>query len=437
MQTTLLSFGVLILGVWVLGAIAVVLHRLSLRYGVGLLLMYIAVLAGMLAYADPVRAFVEPLPGIILTLPADLLVAVILMIVLLLYIYNGTNVAQAVIFGVALIQLLVALVFMMVTLSAQFPTQAQQVALTEFISVDGRRLLSGTFAFLVDMLVVAVVYQWVTNRFPQRLILSITLALLAALWTDAIIFNLLAEAGSSDLFVFLPGDLLSKTIMGLVLVPLIWAYALTGGQPWEARQKSPNRDALDIFDNMFGEWQFRLFQLDAELRAQEINTNTLINQIHEVFWIADANAESAHFISPAFETVTGLSRGQFYLDPTSVDSRIHPQDQASIVGRWLRYEPTPQERIFRLIQPDGGEVWLRDRTYPVIDEKLGIHRVIGVTEDITAVKTSEALVSAIAGEKQKIRLLDNLIREVSHDVMSPLNSLDLKVYLMEQSQSDP
>ncbi len=44
---------------------------------------------------------------------------------------------------------------------------------------------------------------------------------------------------------------------------------------------------------------------------------------------------------------------------------------------------------YRIVQPDGGIRWIRDRAFPVKDENGVIYRIAGVAEDITERKQLE------------------------------------------------
>jgi len=73
MSPILTTFGLLIVEVWILVGLALGLHMLSSRYGISLLLMYAAAILGIITFTNPTTVFVEPIDGIILTLPADFL----------------------------------------------------------------------------------------------------------------------------------------------------------------------------------------------------------------------------------------------------------------------------------------------------------------------------------------------------------------------------
>jgi len=439
MTTIFVTFGLLILEVWILAGIAIGLHYLSSRYGVSLLLMYAAAIIGIITFANPTTVFVEPVPDIILTLPGDFFVPTILVIVLVLYVVDGTEIAQAVIFGIALIQLLVAFIFFIISATAYLPQATSAlvgVSFTDILQVNLQVMGAGVVAFIADMFVIAIIYQGVQNIFQHRMNwLAVALALVGALWTDAIMFNVLSSIGRGGFTEFIAGDIVSKSIAALSIFPIVALYLNRFAPTLPGDEKTRYRPAFDIVHNLFGDWRFKIVHLESELREKEINTHELIANINQIFWIADEQSVHAHFISPAFDRLLSVSRGTFYLTPDSLTDIVHPDEQ-EIIGRWLCYEGTSHDIEFRVKGRDGGDMWVRDRTYHVEDEELNIKRVIGITENITDLKERQQLETAITVEREKIQILHELVREVSHDIQSPISAMTLKIDLIDRVKND-
>lgn len=440
MSIIIASFGLLIVDVLTLTGMALALHYLSTRYGISLLLMYIATVVGILTYADPLIIFLEPVPNIILTIPTDFIVPTILSIILVLYIVDGTEITQLVIFGIALIQLIVGLIFIVISMTIRIPTASalvSDVVFTDVLQVNLQTMISGVIAFVADMFVIAFLYQGVSNVLKkQNNWLAIGIALIGSLWTDAIVFNFLAEIGQGGFATFIPGDIISKSVTALVLFPIITLYLNRFSSRFPTMSKHNIRSTFDIFHNLFGDWRIKILQLEAELRDTEINTQQLIANIQEVFWMADQGDQQSYFISPAFDRMLGIKRGEYYLDPAMIYTMVHDEDADAVRNQWLTYTNRNHDIEFRIIGQDGKTRWLRDRTYCVQDSDMDIDRVIGITEDITSQKEQQTLVIEIEIEREKLKFLHELIREVSHDIQSPLAALSIKVDLLERVKGD-
>ncbi len=440
MTGILLSFGVLVIEVFILSGIALLLHYFSSRYGISLLLMYIATIIGILTYAGSLNIYLEPISGIILTIPGDIFIPTILATILILYVVDGTEITQAVIFGISIIQLLVAIVFVIISLTAYLPVTAaiSEIPFTDILKVNLQSMIAGVIAFIIDMFVVAVVYQGIHNFFRrQKVWIAAVGALLCGLWTDALTFNFLASIGQGDFTLFIAGDLLSKTLTALTISPIIVLY-LVQFAPRRLHKKNLHhyRPTFDILNNLFGDWRLKIIKLEMELRESEINTNQLIKHIQEIFWIADYNDNQSYFLSPAFETVLGISRGDYYLNPNIIHDIIHEDDIERVMGQWLTYVDHNREIEFRIVRANGDLQWIRDRTYLIKDTELNINRVIGISEDITSQKKLQELQNAIEIEHEKIKFLNDLVREVSHDLQSPINAIGLKVDLLRRVKGD-
>lgn len=441
MTYSLLTFVLLIGQIYLLSALAFGLHFLSNRYGVSLLLMFAAALVAIVTYAHPVTVHLEPIAGFIFTLPADSMIPVLLLTVLVLYVTHGTGVAQMVIIGIATIQLLVALIFLLIHLNDFLPasrTPANALALAERFSINARMMLAGAVAFLADLVTIAIVFQAVDNwlRTASRL-LPVTSALLAALWMDALVFNVFAASSVAELTQLLPGDLLSKTVAALALAPLAALY-LDRAAPVLCRLTVDRyRPAFDVVHNLFGDWKQRIFHLEAQLRESEANSREVIANLGAIIWMANRGDSTAFFISPASETLLGISPGEYYVDPNAPHRLVHPDDRDQVAATWLRYSEASHDEEFRVAVDTGRMRWLRDRSYRVVDTVLGLDRVIGITEDVTPLHEQRELAQGISKERAKIRTLENLLRELDHDVRQPLMTIDLTAGLAERLQGEP
>ena len=440
MSTVLITFGLLIIEVWVLAGIALGLHYLSSRYGISLLLMYAAAIIGIITFANPTIIFVEPIPRIFLTLPGDFFVPTVLVIILMLYVVDGTEITQAVIFGISILQLLATFIFAVMGLSTHLPnvtTALEGVAYTDIFAINLKIMVAGIIAFIADMFAIAIIYQGTHNVLKNRhRWVSIALSLLGALWTDAIIFTFISTLGGTRFASLIAGDIISKSIAALTVFPLVafYLYRLSPNLP---KNTTPRyRPTFDIMHNLFGSMQQRVVQLESELREQELNARELVTHINEIFWIADEKDTHAYLISEAFDRITGMPRGKFYLEPNYIKEIVHKDDYDSIAEQWLCYQADTHEIEFRILNADGRELWLRDRTYRVEDEQLSIKRVIGITENITAQKERQILETEIAIEREKIQMLHDLVREVSHDIQSPITSMTLKIDMINRVKDD-
>ncbi len=114
--------------------------------------------------------------------------------------------------------------------------------------VQPRIPLSSIATLMVDMAVLVIVYQFMSNwraTFPSRFASGI--ALLAALWSDALIFPILAYVGTPGFFNQVPVNLLGKSLAGLALWPLVVIYLIKYSPAYPDSAAATPRPVLDIF----------------------------------------------------------------------------------------------------------------------------------------------------------------------------------------------
>lgn len=131
-------------------------------------------------------------------------------------------------------------------------------------------------------------------------------------------------------------------------------------------------------------------QVETALRSSEERFRQIAENIQEVFWMTDAARSEMLYVSPAFETIWGRTRdslqtsAQAWVDSIHADDRQRVQLSATANQALGKYDET-----YRVVRPDGTERWVRDRAFPIKNEQGVVHRIVGVTEDITQRKAVE------------------------------------------------
>lgn len=132
-------------------------------------------------------------------------------------------------------------------------------------------------------------------------------------------------------------------------------------------------------------------QLEEARRESEHRFLQLAENSQQLFWISTLCGKELIYVSPACEAIWGLSPAEAYANPQAWMRRIHPDD------RWLfpaifqaQLQGQPTDVVFRLCRPDGRLLWLRERTFPILDKEGKVYRVAGIAEDITESKQLEA-----------------------------------------------
>jgi PAS domain S-box-containing protein len=144
-------------------------------------------------------------------------------------------------------------------------------------------------------------------------------------------------------------------------------------------------------------------QAAAALRASEERLRLITETIEEVFWMADVELAHIFYVSPAYARISGRTRESLYQTPRSFIDDIHPEDRERVladvaIGR----SGPPFDTEYRIIRPDGSIRWIWNRGFPVPERGGQISRYVGIAQDITERKQTEA---ALRASKDHFRAL--------------------------------
>ncbi len=172
--------------------------------------------------------------------------------------------------------------------------------------------------------------------------------------------------------------------------------------------------------------------VQEELRESQERFQQLAETIKDVFWLTDSKTYQILYVNPAYEQLWGRSRDQLYAHPEDWLVAIHPDDRPLV--QTVFYEQVTQggyDLTFRIVHPDGGIRWVRDRGFPVYDATGKPYRIAGLAEDITDRKHTELELqirvqqqAAIAHLGQKALAASNLdfiIEIVVHVIVQTLD----------------
>jgi len=156
---------------------------------------------------------------------------------------------------------------------------------------------------------------------------------------------------------------------------------------------------------------------DEELRATERLFQQVAESVHEVFWVLDPAQKRLLYASPDFEELWGIGRAQFLAEPESALASVHPADRARLRGLLHDMYTDKTEVEYRTIR-NGVVRCVWNRTFPIHNDTGELHRIVGISEDITSRKQEEEARLAQA-ERQR----DALVREVHHRIKNHLQGV--------------
>jgi PAS domain S-box-containing protein len=157
---------------------------------------------------------------------------------------------------------------------------------------------------------------------------------------------------------------------------------------------------------------------EAALRRSEELFRQLAENVPEVFWVGTRDFSSILYVSPAFETVTGVHRDDVYTDPLGWLRLVDEKHRAGM-DRFLEEQRAgePAHTEIRLVRADGIERWLWVESFPFVNSD-GASLVTGIAKDITERKFEQDLKLSEA-----VRQRDALVREVHHRIKNHLQGV--------------
>jgi PAS domain S-box-containing protein len=162
----------------------------------------------------------------------------------------------------------------------------------------------------------------------------------------------------------------------------------------------------------------RMRQTQTALRDSEARFRQLTDNIEDVFWMFSVPARTLEYVSPAYPAVWGRSVESLEQEPGSWLDAVHPDDRAYVEGLWRGLEERRHyEAEFRIVQADGSLRWVRDRLFPVRDERDEVYRVARVTSDISRRKEMESLLRAADSNKNEF------LATLAHELRNPLSPI--------------
>jgi PAS domain S-box-containing protein len=162
----------------------------------------------------------------------------------------------------------------------------------------------------------------------------------------------------------------------------------------------------------------RMRQTQDKLRESEERFRQLTDNIEDVFWMFSVPQRALGYVSPAYAAIWGRSCESLRENHESWLEGVHPEDRARVQARWEALAAAPHyEEEYRVLTPDGGLRWVRDRLFAVRDSKGEAYRVARVTSDISARKDMEALLRAADNNKNQF------LATLAHELRNPLSPI--------------
>ena len=173
-------------------------------------------------------------------------------------------------------------------------------------------------------------------------------------------------------------------------------------------------------------------QSELTLREIEGRYQELAEQLPFVTYVDDPTG-SAGYISPQVEQLVGYTPEEWLAGDDGFSSFAHPDDQNKVAEdvKKAKEQSRPYELEYRMIAPDGREIWVQDTAVPIRNEAGEIRYwqgyIVDITERRATTEERDGLLERERAQNERLRSLDRMKDEfvalVSHELRTPLTSI--------------
>lgn len=171
-----------------------------------------------------------------------------------------------------------------------------------------------------------------------------------------------------------------------------------------------------------------LHRLETALLEHAERLREVTQHIGEVFWVSEVEGGKVTYVSPAYEAVWGRPCEAVYRDSQTWFEAIHPEDRAPVARAMQAAirNGEPYENSYRIVRPDGGERYIRDRGHVVRDADGKVRRYVGVAADVTEQREAEEDRRRYQEELAhvtRLATMGQMASELAHEINQPLAAI--------------
>jgi two-component system cell cycle sensor histidine kinase/response regulator CckA len=133
-------------------------------------------------------------------------------------------------------------------------------------------------------------------------------------------------------------------------------------------------------------------ETDAEhAAAAERELRQVVESLNAVVWEMDPAEWRFTYVSGRAEEMLGYPVQRWLSEPRFWQDRLlHPEDREWVLASLERNRSREYEVEYRMVRSDGRVRWIRERGFPMRDERGEVYRTVGLADDVTEARESRA-----------------------------------------------
>ncbi|MEY4748269.1 MAG: hypothetical protein RIQ60_483 [Pseudomonadota bacterium] len=191
----------------------------------------------------------------------------------------------------------------------------------------------------------------------------------------------------------------------------------------------------------------RVQERTADLQAAELRYRTVANHTYDWGTWNDPGGRML-YCSPSCARVSGHAPGEFMAQPGLFTDLVHPEDRARVkehMAATCQPDGPFGELDFRILRPDGREVWIAHACQAVYDDHGAFLGHRASNRDVTSRKLAEIRLRASAAELRQAkevaeaasRARSTFLAKMSHELRTPMNGIMGFTGMALRKSSDP
>jgi PAS domain S-box-containing protein len=155
----------------------------------------------------------------------------------------------------------------------------------------------------------------------------------------------------------------------------------------------------------------------------------------QLIYVNDAVAHMSGY--PSAEAMVNVSVTEWTARLKILDEQGEVLTIPQMPGHFALLGEEVPERELRYFNPKTGELsWLAIKAQPVFSPDGQVQFAVSIIRDITQRKQLEAQTIELLTERERVKVLQRFVSDMSHDFRTPLSILSSSIYLM-QKNTDP